>query len=148
MTSLAIFNRLLSASTEVPTFNLKCRYPFAIVSSSSAFIFSSPYPNHPAVVVYAGTARLLSASSILSFFPPSSFLSISTASSGVTASVIYLKSIHRTNSSGVISATMRQTGLRSVFAQRSQSALTTAPKAKWMTPFSGPIHLNWESETR
>jgi hypothetical protein len=70
------------------------------------------------------------------------------ASSGVIASVMYRKSIHLTNSSGVMSATILQTGLFNVFAQRSQIALTTAPRAKWMTPFSGPIHLNCESETR
>jgi hypothetical protein len=148
ITLRAMVNRRRSASTLDPTFNLKCLYPLLSVSSSSPFIFSSPYPNHPALVVYAGTALLSSASLILCAFPASSLFSISTASSGVTASVIYLKSMHLTNSSGVISATIRQTGLLSDFAHRSQIAFTTAPRARWITPFSGPIHRNWESETR
>jgi hypothetical protein len=44
-------------------------------------------------------------------------------SSGVSASVMYRKSMHRTISSGVISHSNRQTGLRSDFAQRSQNRI-------------------------
>lgn len=43
---------------------------------------------------------------------------------------------------------MRQTGLPRTLAHRSQMALTTEPRARWMTPFSGPIHLSWLSLTR
>lgn len=148
MTSLAMVNLFRSASTEVPTFSLKCLYPLARVSSSSPFIFSSPYPSHPALVVYAGTALLSNASCSLCFFPPSSAFNMAIASSGVIASVIYLKSIHLTNSSGDMSATILHTGLFNVLAHRSQIALTTAPSARCITPFSGPIHRNCESETR
>jgi hypothetical protein len=62
--------------------------------------------------------------------PPSSAFSMAIASSGVIASVIYLKSMQRTNSSGLISATTCQTGLLRVFARRSHIALTTEPSAR------------------
>lgn len=68
------------------------------------------------------------------------------ASAEVKTSSMYRKSIQRTNSSGVISDTTCQTGLWRVFAHRSQRALTRAPSAMWITPFSGPIHRNWLSE--
>ncbi len=145
---LAIVNLLLSASILVPTFNLKCLYPLLNVSSNKPFILSSPYPNHPALVVYAGTALDSSASFILFAFPASVSFNIAIASSGVIASVIYLKSMHLTNSSGDISATILHTGLFNVLAHKSQMAFTTAPSARWMTPFSGPIQRSCESETR
>jgi hypothetical protein len=141
-------NLLLSASTLVPTFSLKCLYPLLNVSSNNPFILSSPYPSQPALVVYAGTALDSSASFILFCFPPSTLFNISIASSGVIASVIYLKSMHLTNSSGDISATILHTGLFKDLAHKSQIAFTTAPSARWMTPFSGPIQRSWESETR
>ena len=40
-----------------------------------------------------------------------------------------------------------QSGLPSRFAQRSQTALTTAAVARWMTPFSGPSQRSCLSET-
>jgi hypothetical protein len=147
-TLLAIDNRSLSCSSVVPTFSLKYLYPASSVSFNSLSIFSLPYPNHPALVVYAGTARFSTASAILSSFPAPALLSISTASSGVNASWMYRQSISRTISSGVISATTRHTGLPSTLAQRSQSELTTAPSARCTTPFSGPIQRSCESATR
>ena len=54
--------------------------------------------------------------------------------------------MQRTNSSGDMSATSRHTGLPSIFAHRSQTALTTAPVARWMAPLSGPIQRSWLSE--
>ena len=41
-----------------------------------------------------------------------------------------------------------QSGLPARFAKRSQTALTTAAVARWMTPFSGPIQRSWLSPTR
>ena len=38
-------------------------------------------------------------------------------------------------------------GLPARFATRSQTALTTAAVARWMTPFSGPIQRSWLSPT-
>ena len=40
-----------------------------------------------------------------------------------------------------------QSGLPAVFAKRSQTALTTAAVARWITPFSGPIQRSWLSPT-
>ena len=48
------------------------------------------------------------------------------------------KSMQRTISAGDRSQTSCQSGLPSVFAQRSQIALTTAAVARWTIPFSGP----------
>ena len=80
--------------------------------------------------------------------PPSRSRSIASASSGVIASVMYRKSMQPTSASGVMSASSFQSGLRSVFAQRSQIALTTAAVARWITPFSGPIQRSCESDVR
>ena len=44
---------------------------------------------------------------------------------------------------GVMSASSFQSGLPSDFAYRSQTALTTAAVARWITPFSGPIQRSW-----
>ena len=44
-----------------------------------------------------------------------------------------------------MSASSFHTGLPSALAQRSQTALTTAAVARWMTPFSGPIQRSWLS---
>lgn len=43
--------------------------------------------------------------------------------------------MQRTNSSGVKSATSFQSGFPSDLDQRSHSAFTTAPRARWITPF-------------
>jgi hypothetical protein len=88
ITSRAIPSLFLSCARSPPTFSLKCRYPFASVSCSSPFILSSPYPNQPALVVYAGTASLLSASCRRSSLPSCARVSSSSASSGVSASVM------------------------------------------------------------
>ncbi len=47
-----------------------------------------------------------------------------------------------------MSATSFQTGLRSRLAQRSQTALTMAAVARWMTPFSGPSQRSCDSPVR
>ena len=47
-----------------------------------------------------------------------------------------------------MSASSRQTGLPASLAARSQAALTTAPIAMCMTPFSGPSHRSWLSLIR
>ena len=47
-----------------------------------------------------------------------------------------------------MSASSFQSGLPSRFAHRSQTALTTAAVARWMTPFSGPSQRSCVSETR
>jgi DNA-binding MarR family transcriptional regulator len=47
--------------------------------------------------------------------------------------------MQRTSYTGLIFATSRRTGLPSVLAQRSQTALTTAPVARCMAPLFGPI---------
>ena len=60
---------------------------------------------------------------------------------------MYRKSIKATSSSGVMSTRSFQSGLPAVFANRSQTALTTAAVARWMTPFSGPIQRSWLSPT-
>jgi hypothetical protein len=64
------------------------------------------------------------------------------------ASVMYRKSTHEISSSGVISARSLQTGFSSTLAQRSHTAFTNAPVARWITPFSGPTHLSWDSLVR
>ena len=50
--------------------------------------------------------------------------------------------MHETSWRGVMSARSFQTGLRSRRAYMSQTALTIAAIARWMTPFSGPSHRN------
>ena len=45
-----------------------------------------------------------------------------------------------------MSASSFQTGFRSAFAYRSQTALTTAASARWITPFSGPSQRSCESD--
>jgi len=52
------------------------------------------------------------------------------------------KSMQRTSSSGLMSASSFQSGFPSTFAQRSQTALTIAAVARWIAPFSGPIQRN------
>ena len=47
-----------------------------------------------------------------------------------------------------MSASSRQTGLPATLAARSQAALTTAPIAMCMTPFSGPSQRSWLSPIR
>ena len=148
ITSLAIFSRLLSRSKSPPTLNLNWWKPLLFASLSNALIFSSEYPSQLALVVYMGTARFCSTSWSLAVFPASSFFSNSTASSGVSASVMYRKSMHFTSSSGDMSATTFHTGFCSVFAHRSHRALTTADSARCMAPFSGPIHRTCPSETK
>src|SRR5687768_17642196 len=61
---------------------------------------------------------------------------------------MYWKSIVDTNCSGVRSAASFQTGFFSDLAQRSQIALTTAPRARWVTPFCGPSQRSWLSWAR
>lgn len=56
---------------------------------------------------------------------------------------MYLKSITETSFSGSISTKSFQRGFPSIFAHKSQRALIMAAVAKWITPFSGPIHLIW-----
>ena len=53
--------------------------------------------------------------------------------------------MQRTTSAGLMSARSFHTGLRSAFAQRSQTAFTTAAVARWIAPFSGPIQRSWLS---
>ena len=67
------------------------------------------------------------------------------ASSGVSASVTKRKSRQRTSACGLMSASSFHTGLPSLFAHRSHTALTTAAVARWMAPFSGPIQRSWLS---
>lgn len=55
--------------------------------------------------------------------------------------------MHRTSSSGVISATMRQTGFRRIFPHKSHTAFKTPATARCVTDFSGPIHRYCESLT-
>ena len=55
--------------------------------------------------------------------------------------------MHRTSSSGVMSTMTFQSGLPSVLAYRSHTALTMAAVARWMTPFSGPTQRSWLSPT-
>lgn len=64
--------------------------------------------------------------------------SIRRASSGVRTSAMYRKSICRTSQAGSASASSRHTGFPARLAARSQAALTTAPIAMCITPFSGP----------
>ena len=47
-----------------------------------------------------------------------------------------------------MSPSSRQSGLPARLANRSQTALTMAAVARWMTPFSGPIQRSWLSPTR
>ena len=44
-----------------------------------------------------------------------------------------------------MSASNFQTGVRSDFAHRSQTAFTMAAVARWMTPLSGPSQRSWLS---
>ncbi len=44
-----------------------------------------------------------------------------------------------------MSQTRRHTGLPACLAHRSQTALTTAAVARWITPFSGPTQRSCES---
>ncbi len=61
---------------------------------------------------------------------------------------MYLKSIWPTSHSGSASARSCQSGLPARLAVRSQAALTTAPIAMCITPFSGPSHRSWLSPIR
>ena len=91
-------------------------------------------------MLYPGTAWFDKANFNLSSLPCSCFRSISIASSLVKTSVKYRKSMHPTNSSGVMSTTSRQSGLYCDFAQRSQTALRMAHAASCMTPRSGDMN--------
>ena len=53
--------------------------------------------------------------------------------------------MQRTSVSGGMSTRSFQSGLPSTFAYRSQTALTIAAVARWMTPFSGPSQRNCSS---
>ncbi len=44
-----------------------------------------------------------------------------------------------------MSTSIFQTGLPSLLAHRSQTALTIAAVARWITPLSGPSQRNWLS---
>lgn len=61
---------------------------------------------------------------------------------------MYPKGTHATSSSGAMSLSSFHSGLSSVRAHRSQTALTSAAVARWMTPFSGPSHRSWLSPVR
>ncbi|CAM5243657.1 hypothetical protein STANM309S_05161 [Streptomyces tanashiensis] len=61
---------------------------------------------------------------------------------------MYRKSIWSTSQAGSASARNCQTGLPARLAARSQTALTTAPIAMCITPFSGPSQRSWLSPTR
>jgi hypothetical protein len=67
------------------------------------------------------------------------------ASAGLIASLMWWKSTLRTSSSVGISASSRHSGTPASLARRSQTALTSAPVAMWMTPFSGPSHRSCTS---
>ncbi len=60
---------------------------------------------------------------------------------------MYRKSMAATSSSGERCESSCQSGTPTSFAHRSQTAFTTAPAARWMTPFSGPSQRSWSSET-
>ena len=51
----------------------------------------------------------------------------------------------RRSARGVMSASSFHSGLPSALAHRSQTALTSAAVARWMTPFSGPSQRSWLS---
>ena len=63
---------------------------------------------------------------------------VAIASAGVIASLIYLKSIAATISSGLMSERSFHSGTLRDFAKRSHRALSTAPIPIWNTPVSGP----------
>lgn len=54
--------------------------------------------------------------------------------------------MQRTNSSGVKSATSFQSGFPSDLDQRSHSAFTTAPRARWITPFWWVLVYSYNTE--
>ena len=60
---------------------------------------------------------------------------------------MWLKSTTATSSSGDIEAISFHSGRPARLALMSHSALSTAPAAMWLTPFSGPIQRNCESCT-
>ncbi len=123
---------------------LKRSNPRSRASRQRARMRSSEYPSHPTDVVYAGypcSIRYRSRSARVG----TRRSSVRMASAGVSASVKYRQSTSSTICPGLISERSFHNGLPAIFAQRSQSALTTAAVAMWMTPFSGPSHRSWLS---
>ena len=122
-------------------------YPAATASFARRTIFSSVYPSQPGVVVYAGNPSARSFASLAARCG-SVLRNISSASAGVSASVMYLKSTSSTICSGVRSERNFHKGFFACFVTRSHAALTTAPAAICVTPFSGPNQRICESRTK
>ena len=76
------------------------------------------------------------------------FRNMARASAGVSASVMYRKSTSSTICSGDKSERNFQSGFFAYFVTRSHAALTTAPAAICVTPFSGPSQRICESRTK
>ena len=139
--------RRRSSSRSAPTFSLNARPAFgerlAAEPPDLVVVVAEPADRgrvrgvaRPAGARPRGAARL-----------GASARSRSRARSGGRASEMYRKSTSATISSGVMSTTSFQSGLPAVFANRSQTAFTTAAVARCITPFSGPIQRSWLSPT-